>query len=213
MKVLQLILILLSWIFATSIYAEEQWTAEKIYKHFRYTYSPKQIFLTLQKDARWFADQCKKGEEQCDFALQEFNKPNSKYVAVNWPLDGYHPHYSVANFKANIFAAHPNKALHRIVNNPKVKSRNFKDRAGRFVGLIAFDQVKNYPKGSWFYQISSWDKSITRLNDTFMIINSIVQIKGTDFQLLVSMPFQVKNEEEFQEVVDDLNELVFEWSK
>ncbi len=213
MKVLQMILILLSWIAATSIYADEQWTVEKVYKNFRYTYSLKQVFLTLQKDARWFADQCKKGEEQCDFALQEFNKPNSKYVAVNWPLDGYHPHYTVLNCKTNRIVAHPNKALHRIVNNPKVDLRSVKDMAGRLIGQFACDQVKNHPKGGWFYQITTWDKSITKLNDRFSNFCPIVRIEGTDFQLFLSIPFQVKDDEQLQEVLDDLNELTIEWSK
>jgi hypothetical protein len=215
MKLLRLLIlfIICCCFISSSIVAEEKWTPEKIYKHFRYSYSPKEVFQSTQKDVQWFSKQCKKGKKQCALALQEFNKSDSKYVAVNWPMDGYHPHYTVFNCKTHLFVGHSNKALHRILNNPKVDLRKVKDKAGRALGLIACNIVEKYPGGSWMYQITTWDRSITKLSDTIITLGPVFQVKGTDYQILTSFPYKAENEKQLAEIVIDLNELTLEWSK
>lgn len=179
---------------------QPEFTKESILKHFRYHYSPKEAFDTVQKAALWLSE---KGEA----GLEAFSKPNSEWNN----LDGYHLQLQVHKCDEGMVFRHPNPKLKRIVGVPNLASK-FKDHSGKLIGLVHCKKMLENPKGAWEVTYTTFNKSSTGVEDVVEQFQFGVGVPGYPWQVVSHLPYQVDSPEELEKVAEELNALVDEWS-
>ena len=176
-----------------------------LHAHFSDPALIKQLFFQSNEIAQWLAGECKRGEAACHAALEIMNRPFTRWNQ----LDGKNGFHVIASCRRKTAIAHPNPALHRILGVPLVDS--LRDINGKLWLLFLCDGIEASPGGFWTSQLSSWCRSITGLNDIW-IISYMNPVPGTDYQVLSHLPYDPKSFREIEETVRKLNSQVDEWA-
>lgn len=183
-------------------FAEEKpvFTREEILGNFHENPTFKEALQQVQQRALWLAEQ---GED----GLDEFSAPFSKWNT----LDGKHPQFQVWQCNEGKVLRHPNPALHHLVGLKDLASK-FKDHAGRLQALHLCQKLLATPQGAWDPSYTTWQKSITKSNELFYTMFLGAGVPGRPWQIVASMPVDLKSMEEAVTLSEMLNEKVNEWS-
>lgn len=189
-------------LYSFSINATEKrtFTIDGIYKHFAYHYSPKDLFINLQRAALWLSIQGEKG-------LPKFNEHNTQFQIY----DGDHPFIMVMNCSNGTVLTHPNSVNRKVVANKPDLLKIAKDHSGKLHAVEACTKVKSQPKGAWISTYSTWMKTLTGLGPIYMAM-ATVKVPDTEYEVVSWLPWKANSIEEVDLVVEDLNNLVEEWS-
>lgn len=179
---------------------QPKFTKNELYKHFRYTLSPKEAFDFVQQAAVWLSEQGEAG-------LDEFGKPFSKWNH----MDGTKIQLGVWNAEKGMILRHCNPKLQHLVGIPNL-THKVKDHSGRLGGLVLRNKLLKNPKGAWTTWYSTFILSATGVEEPMYLLNFGVGVPGYPWQVTAYFPYEVDSLEELQEVVDDLDALVEQWS-
>ncbi len=179
---------------------------EAMYAHFDDPALFKSLLFKAKDIASWLSDECKKGDKTCRIALDLMNQPFSRWNHLD-AKSGFH---TVANCREQMAVSHPNPGLHKILGKPITHS--LRDINGKLWILALCDGIQTRPNGLWISQFSSWCRSITGLNEIW-IISFFTEVPGTPFQILSHLPFNPKSFKDLKEKVKELNGNVDQWSE
>ncbi len=185
----------------------DEFTIEMLYKHFESHYTPKDLLHKAQKEAMYIAGEFKKSEQAGIDAVNEFNQPFTRWNE----MDGLHPFSQIHNTEKTQIEAHPNPALKKVC---KVEGLllEYKDHAGRLVGIELLSKTKNQPKGAWIFQFTTWIKSITKVSTPFYNFGVFVAVPGTTYVVLTVMPYRTYSHKEMDTAIDYFDSMVEFWS-
>lgn len=187
--------------------SQEAFAIELLYKHFDSHYTPKDILHKAKREAGYIANEFKKGKEAGLKALGEFNQPFTRWNQ----MDGLHPFSHIFDTVNGAIVAHPNPALSKLLNRENLLLE-YKDHAGRLIGVEAIEKLKLKPKGTWIFQYTTWIKSKTKIASPLYVLNALVMIPETKYFILVVMPYRGYSIEEMNKTVDYLDSMVEHWS-
>lgn len=177
----------------------------ELYDHFKDPALIKALYFKARDLSIWVSTKCAKGEKNCNEALDVMMEPFSQWNN----LDGKNATRQVINCDAETVVAHPNPALHKIVG--KRLAKIIRDINGKLWVFGLCEDLKESPDGYWTSQFSSWDLSITGMNEVW-VLSFAVQVPGTSYQVLSHIPHYVKTPREIDAKVEELNGLVKKWS-
>jgi len=178
---------------------------QELYDHFDDPRLFKAMFFKAWDISKWLSDECGSGEDKCQAALVIMNQPLSQWNNLNAESS----FSTVINCRELIAVTHPNPALKRILGKQIINS--LRDIHGKLWLLSLCDGLKRNPNGIWNSQFSSWCMSITGINEVW-IINYLIQVPGTDYQILSHLPYNPDSMKELKAKVDELNNLSEKWS-
>ncbi len=179
---------------------------EALYDHFDDPALFKSLLFKAKDIASWLSDECQNGDKTCRVALDLMNQPFNRWNHLD-AKSGFH---TVVNCKGQIAVTHPNPGLHRILGKPIINS--LRDINGKLWILALCDGIQTSPKGIWISQFTSWCRSITGLNEIW-VISFFTEVPGTHYQILSHLPFNPKSFKNLNEKVKELNANVDQWSE
>ncbi len=200
--VIFLFLISASGVLGESPFSDKQ----ALYDHFSDQALYKKMYFKTRDISKWLSDECESGNERCQNALKIMRQPFSQWNS----LDAKNSFHSVISCKDLTSVSHPNPALSRIMGKPIIHS--LRDINGKLWLLALCDGLGEKPEGKWNSQFSSWCRSITGMNEVW-IINYLTQVPGTDYQILSHIPFKPDSMKDLKIKVEMLNRSSAQWSK
>lgn len=185
----------------------DEFAIEILYKHFESHYTPRDLLHKAQTEAMYIAGEFKKSKEAGKKAIDEFNKPFTRWNT----MDGLSPFSQIHNTEKGWVEAHPNPGLHkmRYIEN---LAQKFKDHAGRTCVFEGHEKLKNQPKGVWIFQFSTFIKSRTKISTPYYTLNVFVSIPGTPYNVNTIMPYRGYSIKEMDKTVEYLDSMVQHWS-
>ncbi len=205
-----ILIVLVLLIFGTSGFADEGVSPfadkEAMYAHFDDPALFKSLLFKAKNIASWLSDECKKGDKTCRSALDLMNQPFSRWTQ----LDAKSAFSTVVNCKEQTAVTHPNPGLHRILGKPIVN--RLRDIHGKLWLLALCDGIQTNPNGFWNSQFTSWCRSITGLNDVW-ILNYFTNVPGTPYRILSHIPYHPDSFKDLKAKVKELNGNVSQWSE
>ncbi len=210
MKHLTLIFLCLIWTGST-IAAEGESPSpfadkDALYAHFSDPALLKALYFESREVARMLSEECREGENRCRAALDKLNRPFSRWNRLD-ARNGFH---TVVNCGDGTAVTHPNPSLHRILGKSLIGS--LRDINGKLWLLGLCHGVGESPGGFWASQFSSWCRSITGLNEVW-ILSLLIPVPGTDYQVLSHLPHNPSSYKALKAKVAELNSLVGPWSR
>lgn len=179
---------------------------QALYDHFNDPALYKNMFFEAKDISQWLSKECASPDKKCRTALETMRQPFSQWNS----LDATNSFHSVINCRELTSVSHPNPALSRIMGKPIIHS--LRDINGKLWLLALCDGLGENPDGIWNAQFSSWCRSITGMNEVW-IINYLIQVPGTDYQILSHIPYKPLSIKDLKTKVKEFNRSTAIWTK
>ncbi len=177
-------------------------TIEAVYKHFRYTSSPKAALRFAQEAALWLSEQGEAG-------LPEFDKPGTRWGMGQ--VTGRDLSAFVIDCSQGMVVTHPNPRLHKLKHIEGL-AKSFKDFQGRLVALDCCQKVEQQPKGVFCTTYTVWVRSVTGLRDPQYMFRISVKVPNLPYEIVVALPYEASSRDELDMMAAELTMLVDDWS-
>ncbi len=187
--------------------SKDEFAIRLLYEYFESRYTPRDLLNKAQTEALYIAGEFRKSEVKGIKALDEFNQPHSRWNH----LDGLSPISMILDMTTGNMVAHPNPALSKLLNKENIVSE-YKDHAGRLIGVEAVVKLRKQPRGTWIFQYTTWTKSETCIATPMYTIDALVMIPGTSYWIMTVMPYPAASVEEINKTIDYLETMVEHWS-
>ncbi len=186
---------------------KDKYSTELLIRYFESRYTPKDLLHKAQKEAMYLEKQCITGESACKKAIDEFNKPFTKWNQ----LDGFSPFSQIHNYDKGSVEAHPNPKLHKLRHIENLVYK-FKDHSGRICVLPGFKKIKDQPHGVWIVQYTTFINAATKIATPLYLYDVLVDVPGTPYHVSAVMPARGNSIEEMDKMVEYLDSMTEFWS-